>query len=445
MDTGPSRLPRFRDLLVVALLLAACSGRPAREGPDTVLLLHTNDIHSHLLPGDDGIGGMARIAGYVERERAVRADVLFLDAGDGVAGTPVSSLFQGRPAFAVMNSMGYDAMAVGNHEFDHGWPLIEQYREIAAFPILCANASGPGGRPLADAEWVLIEVDGVRVGVIGVVTPMTPEITAGGCTDGCEFRPAALAVRRLLPEVEKKADLVVVLSHLGFEEDKALAKEVPEIDVIVGGHSHTEVKEPVRVGQTIVVQAYEYGKRIGRLELTVEDGRVTAYTGGLVTVNAALPISGRTRAVVDVWEDRVRERVDVKIGRSEREYGKKALAAPIERIYRETLRTDFGFQNRGGIRATLPKGDILARHIWTILPFENTLVTVRVRGSALPKHMAPRGTEIDEDRVYSVATNSFVADHADRYFPDGIEGVTDSKIGMRDAVLDWVKKHGGIE
>jgi 2',3'-cyclic-nucleotide 2'-phosphodiesterase/3'-nucleotidase len=141
----------------------------------------------------------------------------------------------------------------------------------------------------------------------------------------------------------------------------------------------------------------------------------------------------------------VKDRVDVKIGRADRDYGKKALAGPIEEIFRQTLSADFGYQNRGGIRATLPKGDILARHIWTILPFENTLVTVRVKGAALPAHMAPRGTKIDPDRVYTVATNSFVADHADRYFPDGVESVTDSGIGMREAVLNWVKKRGGIE
>ncbi|MEN8150693.1 MAG: 5'-nucleotidase C-terminal domain-containing protein, partial [Planctomycetota bacterium] len=305
----------------------------------------------------------------------------------------------------------------------------------------------PDGKLLADLAWKRFEVDGLRVGVIGLTTTETPEITAGGMAAGCAFRPAAEALAELLPEVEAESDLVVVLSHLGHEGDLALAKAFPGIDVIVGGHSHTVVPEPVFVGETFVVQAGSCGRMLGRLEVTVETatGRVRKVEGSLLEVTADFPVSARTAAIVKTWEDRVAAEVDVKIGTATKAYDKAGLKTRIEAIYREILETDMGFQNPGGIRATLSAGDVTIRHVWTILPFENTLVRVHVLGMNLPDGMRPEGGDVDPHHVYTVATNSFVADHADRYFPNGIEGIDDSGIMMRDAVVEWVREHGGFE
>ncbi|MHC4470675.1 MAG: bifunctional metallophosphatase/5'-nucleotidase [Planctomycetota bacterium] len=447
MDTGRSR---NAILAVLALLLVAGVGLHARaeEGAeDTVLILHTNDVHSHLVPAADGTGGLARIGGYVAKRRAERPDVLYLDAGDAVAGTPVSSIFKGRPVFQVMNVTGVDAFAIGNHEFDYGWRLIEEYRRIASFPILCANATGPKDAVLADAPYRVLDADGVRVAVIGVVTPGTPEITAGGATDGVTFRPAAEAIRPLLPELAKKSDLVVVLSHLGLEGDRALAAAVPEIDVIVGGHSHTVLEKPLTEGRTVIVQAGSYGKYVGALDLTVdlESGTVKQSRGSLVPVDAKLPASSKVSAAVEVWEAKVREKVDLKIGVAARDLDKRQLKRLIEEVYQRALETDLGYQNPGGVRAAIGKGDIRVRDVWTVLPFENTLVTVRVKGASLPEWLARRIPKVEPEHVYTVATNSFVTSHLDRYFPNGIEGMKDSGKSMRDTVIEHVKATGSLE
>lgn len=449
MDTNRSRLPALPAalLVVAALLVAACAGdaRPPHDGSRrTLLILHTNDLHSHLEPGEEG--GLARIAGYVEGVRARRNDVLLLDAGDAVAGTPVSSLFEGRPVFTVMNVMGYDAMTLGNHEFDYGWPLVDEYAEIAAFPLLCANVRAPDGRRFGDAPFRVFTVNGIRVGVVGLVTDTTPEITAGGTVTGCEFEPPAGALARILPDVERESDIVVVLSHLGLEQDKALAAAVPGIDVIVGGHSHSEVLQPLSVGATIVAQAYRYGARVGRLDLEVDvtRGVVVSCRGELIAVDDNLPSSPAVRAAVAAWEEPVRDRVDVVIGRADRDWSKAELATPIEAIYRERLGTDLGYHNRGGIRATVPAGDVTIRRIWNVLPFENTLVTLSVRGANLPRPLLEQTPDHDPDRVYTVATNSFVAAHLDRYFPAGVESVEDSGVPMRDAVIEAVRSSGRL-
>ena len=435
-------------LLPVLLLAASCagsgsSGRPER---DTVLLLHTNDTETRLVADRDGEGGMARIGGVVDRARAERPDVLLLDAGDAVTGTPASSLFEGRPVFHVMSEMGYDAMALGNHEFDHGFARIADYRRIATFPLLAANLVGPDGGLLADAAYEVIDVDGVRVGVIGVITPDTPRMTIGGATTGCAFEAAEAALARLVPEVEKRADLVVVLSHLGHDEDRELAAAVPGIDVIVGGHSHTELAEPDVVGGTLIVQAGHMGKRLGRLELTVDlrTGTVARYDGRLIRVDARLPESARVRSAVAVWEGRVAEAVDVLIGAADRDLGKPELRRATGEIYRRVLGADLGYQNPGGVRATIAAGPIRIRDVWYVLPFENTLVTVRVRGGALPSWAKERIGRVEPDRIYTVATNSYVADHPEQYFPGGVESVRDSGREMRGAVIDWVREHGGL-
>jgi len=444
MDTNPSRL--FFAVLLLALLTACASG-PADSGAATLLVLHTNDLHSNLLPHPDGEGGLARIAGYVANERARRADVLFLDAGDGVTGTPVSSIFGGRPIFHVMSVMGYDAMALGNHEFDHDWSRIEEYRRIAGFPILCANARGPDGSLLADAAYRIFTVKGLDVAVIGILTPTTPQHTARGLTEGCEFLPAQSTIEALLPELEPQADLIVVLSHLGIEHDRLLAAAVPEIDLIVGGHSHTELTAPEIIGKTVVVQALAEGRRIGRLELRIDRdrGEIIAVNGSLITVDDRLPADRAVVGAVAVWEDQVSEQVSEVLGRAARDIGLVELRAHAARVFREVLGTDLGFQNEGAIRAVITAGPIRVRDVWNVHPFDNTLVTLRIRGDALPAWAIEELGSVTPDRIYTVATNSYVPGHLERYFPDGILGTVDSGRPMRDAIIDAVRAEGGFE
>jgi 2',3'-cyclic-nucleotide 2'-phosphodiesterase (5'-nucleotidase family) len=446
MNTKPSSRSTVRSLLL-ALILAVVPLSPATGRDPTVVrlvVLHTNDIHSHLLPDREGRGGLARIGGYVEQVRAREDHVLFLDAGDAVGGTPVSSVFTGRPIFHVMSVMGIDALAVGNHEFDHGWKRIDDYREIATFPLLCANATAPERRRIGDADWTRFEIGGLKIGVIGVITEVTPEITVAGATDGVTFEKPADAVRRLLPEVRAASDIVILLAHLGHDEECALAREVRGIDLVVGGHSHTVVKEPVREKETVVLQAGGFGHYVGRVEIAfdVERRRIIRIEGELVEVNAKLPVSARVRDAVETWEEKVAEQVDVVVGRAKRRLDRDALRDLIEETFRTALATDIGFQNSGGIRAELTAGDIRIRDLWNVLPFDNTLVAVRVKGSKLPAWATNRMGDVNPDGFYTVATSSFVAGHADRYFPDGIEGMTDSGRGIRRVFIEAVRRAG---
>jgi 2',3'-cyclic-nucleotide 2'-phosphodiesterase (5'-nucleotidase family) len=432
--------------LLLAALAAACAAGP-RE--DTVLLLHTNDVHGH-------IERMPTLAGLVKAEREKRRDVLFLDAGDAVSGTPVSTVFRGTPVYSVGNLAGYDAACLGNHEFDHGFARIAAFRETAAYPLLCANAwapappPGPNGKGedrgplLGDAPWTVLDCDGVRVGIIGLVTEKTPGMTVRKGNEGVVFEPAAAALRRLVPEVRPKCDLLVALTHLGYEEDVELARTVPGVDVIVGGHSHTDLPGPVQIGDTVIVQAFCYGQRLGRLELTVdlEKRRVLKWEGRPIPVDpASQPRDPLVAAAVEEFEKQVARTVDVAIGTARADLSRQELKSITERAYRETLGCDFGLQNDGGVRDVIPKGPVTIRQIWTVLPFDNTLVKVRIRGARLPEAWKRQRRDVDPERIYTVATNSFVADHLEKHLPGCEPGVEDSGIALRDAVVAWVRKN----
>jgi 5'-nucleotidase len=423
--------------LLAALGAAACAAAP-RE--DTVLLFHTNDLHGH-------VERLPTMAGIVKGERERRRDVLWLDAGDAVSGTPVSSITKGTAAFTVGNFAGIDAACLGNHEFDYGFARIAKYREAAAYPLLCANARSPEGELLADAEWTVIAVDGVRVGIIGLVTEQTPWATTRRGNEGLRFEPAREALERLVPLVREKCDVLVALTHVGYDEDVALARGVKGVDVIVGGHSHTDLPAPVQVGDTVVVQALCYGLRLGRLELTVDldRKRVVKWEGKPIVVDPERqPRDAATAAAVAEMEKTVAKAADEFVGTAARDLGKEDVQALAERVLRETTGAEFGLQNDGGVRATIPKGPVTVRRIWEAFPFENTVVKVKVRGAALLPE-ATRGAKVDPERTYVVATNTFVADHLDKYLPGADPAVEDTGVVLRDAVIEWVRKHPDLK
>ncbi len=424
-------------VLVVLSALTAC----AADRYQRVTIVHTNDLHGHV----EKAPAMAAVA---QRARAANPHTLFLDAGDCITGTPISTLYQGRPIFEIISLMGYDAVAIGNHEFDHGWPLLREFQELCDPPLLCANARDPEGRAFGDAPYRVFELGGVRVGVIGLVTEQVPTLTVKKASAGCTFGDPIAAARELVPKVRKECDVVVLLTHVGVEHDAALAGAVEGIDLIVGGHSHTELKEPLEVNGTRIVQASSYGRRVGIVELywDREDRRLTNVQGHLVKIDPrTMPNAPLVKKAVDAWESKVAERVSIVIGRADRKMGRKALRSALERIYRDVLETDFGYQNTGGIRADLAAGEISVRDVWTILPFDNTLVRMRLKGEQLTKYMRGRlGDRFDPEREYVIGTNSYVGDQQKKYFGTHDVPVEDTGLMMRDVVEKWVRENGGF-
>lgn len=432
-------------VLIVSVLMLA----PAAAEQRQLIILHTNDFHGRIKQEHE-FAGAARITALVNQVRKNNEAVLFLNAGDSISGTPVSTLFEGVPIFEVMNMMGYDASALGNHEFDHGYRQIEKFRDIATYPLLSINAYSPKGELLADAPFLIKDVAGIKVAIIGVITEQTPHMIIPLGNEGISFADPKEAVEAVVSALCGKVDVMVLLSHVGHEEELELARQTHCIDVIVGGHSHTVVDPGVMVGKTLVAQAGEYGSHVGIIKLTVDTktNKMLRVTSALIAAKALPDPVPKVAAAVKAWTDKVADQVDYEIAQASRDYSEEELQGIFEDILTDATGAEFGFYNMGGIRDIIRKGSVTARNIWTIEPFGNNLVTIRAKGSIV-RRMLGKGQDdphllaasLDNDRTYWVATNSFIGSHVKKDEPDAVEIVYDQAL-IRDVLIDHIKAHG---
>ncbi|RMG07041.1 MAG: bifunctional metallophosphatase/5'-nucleotidase [Planctomycetota bacterium] len=415
--------------------------RRAWTQPVGLTVLHTNDLHGHVLgrgerPADGGLVALGRAIFQARDEARARGDgVLLLDAGDLWQGTPEGNLTSGEVVVAWLNRMGYDAVVVGNHEFDHGVAALVRLASLAEQPWLACNlleeASGvrPGwlGRGsspetpdrLRGAGLVKIvrcgDVD-VRVGIVGVTSADTEQLTAAGRTEGLRFRDEVRAVEDALAALPP-VDVVLLLSHAGLEEpagagsswggpDVRLAAAFDgRVDVVIGGHSHTRLESGLRVGGVLVAQAGANGEALGQIRLRLRPPRPTGPRAGrpLVEASASLrPPGDDLYETLAPYLRAVEEQVGLPPGglegaaepvgeltaplRRSMEYESSALGNLVTDLMRGVSQDppiDVAFQNKTGLRADLEAGPIAWRDIYEVAPFGNTVVTLLLRGADL--------------------------------------------------------------
>lgn len=409
----------------------------------TVVVLHTNDLHANMLPDDQGSGGMANIAAYIKSVKASRPDVLAVDAGDMSAGKrnkPVPLPFYGRAMFEVMNRCGYDAATLGNHEFDKGPNEVYEFRRAVDFPLISSNLVYQSTL-IADAPTALIDVNGLTIGLIGITTE---DYFRSGLVNSL---PIPETVQKCIDELEPKAHLIIGLSHLGCDKDCELACAVSGLDVIVGGHTHTLLCDAVDISDTIIVQAGEFGEHVGRLELSIDldTEEILEATSSL----AGIPVSGlvpdpETQAVVEAWERKAAETHDGIIGKNSQPMTISEVTAVMEQIWKETLQTDFAYQNPDGTQAPLPPGDISAADVLACMPFENTLVVLTLTRQQV-LDVLPHALFSTNKPLYTLVTNSYAAQRIiDQYAITG-DYVQWTAINWRDPVIDSIKAHGSLD
>jgi len=450
-----------KTVLLLSFLLATASwaGQP-------LTLLFFNDFHAHLEPfeavkGEGEVGGLARLAGVasaVRDENAASGVPTFLViAGDVLQGTPYSTVYRGEAEFAALNEVGVAAMCLGNHEFDYGQENLRHLIEIADFPVISANvavAAGVGNGAFTE-KTVWLEAGEAKILVIGLTTPETPITTAPRNVVGLAFGEPAETASALISQYGGQADVVVALTHLGFENDLALARAVPALDVVVGGHTHTMVEEPAVVGKTSVCSAYEYGMYLGRMDLEVADGGGVVVTGyELLPVTAEAPEAEAVTAAIDEYKAGLSEKLGVVVGRVDTVLHRQAISERetnfgdfVADVTREAAATEVALVNAGGVRADLGPGEITLGDVLTALPFGNEIVVLDVPGATLRAafelcarekvgeggflqvsgvayEVAPGGElaevtvggeALADDKVYAVAMPDFLAEGGDGY------------------------------
>jgi 2',3'-cyclic-nucleotide 2'-phosphodiesterase (5'-nucleotidase family) len=521
--------PPVTGLLLLAFLAAGgevtTPGRAtaaATAEVDSLVLLHTNDVHSHLDPrrasSGEAIGGAAARAALLARERARGGVSLTLDAGDVFQGTAYYNFFRGVPDYRVMSRMGYDLGALGNHDLDDGPLSWLRASRDARFPILSANvfvaaeSAWAAGRPPVPAalrkgaRWiggapvpesaplrrlceasVVRQVGGRRIAFLGLTTGDLPRIVSVGPNRGVAVSDPVAVAEALVPELRRKADVVIVLSHIGVEEGRRLARRVPGIDVIVGGHTHTLLKEPVFVPNpadengfhgTAIVQAGSRGEWLGRTVLRFDGKRLTAVTGTVLPVRPGAGEDAGVERILEPYRDSISTRMAAPVFRTSRAYGTAGLKdgdTPLGNFVADALRepvhADIAIQNVGGIRGGIPKGNVTVGDLYSVLPFENRIVIVEMRGwqvRGLLDFIARRigkggfaqvsgvrftirrdrasdigvgGKPLDPNRTYRVATIDFLYDGGDGFTAFAKAGpAEDTGREQREAAIDFLRR-----
>lgn len=388
---------------------------PAALAPDRFQILHTNDIHGKLDPGTVTTGGrsfeqggLALIGGMVQRQRARAPErTLVLDAGDAWVGQLISAIDRGRSIVKAMSLIGYDAMALGNHDFDWGQDELAARAKEATFPFLTANVveEATGAAPPFARPFIVKDLKIARVAIIGLSYPSASIIRAAS-VKGLRFLPAVESVRKHIPEMQKQADVIVAVSHLGIEGgssrigggDTALAQAVPEIDLIVGGHDHLAFRTARSVGKTKVFQSGANGDNLGRVEVTIDPAtkKVTAVQGAdillPVSTGAAPPQPEVAKLVAERRSEAEKAGAKV-LGRAtdvfvqDREMnnplGNVVADALLEYGKQQGWRTEVAFYNSAGTRSSVSAGDITYTKLAQVLPFQNSVVNVDLTGEQL--------------------------------------------------------------
>jgi 2',3'-cyclic-nucleotide 2'-phosphodiesterase (5'-nucleotidase family) len=406
-----------RPTYIALLALAAACAPPPAAGPapeaavKRVRIVHTNDFHGRLTPqtaNGRSLGGSAVLAAHFDSAVAgFDGPTLILSAGDDMQGTAISNLSWGRATIAAHNASGYDAAALGNHEFDWGQDTLRARVAESRFPWLAANLFVEGTRrqPEWVRPWIMLERGGVRTAVIGIALQETPEIVLAGRTAGLEFGDEAPAIDQAAREAwAAGADFVVVTAHVGATCEQAgtapaeastgcrgelleIADALTErVDLIVGGHTHRRVLS--QEDSIPVVEAASYSMAYSVTDLERRDGRAAA-TRREVRAPFADEVSPDTQVarVVEDWERRVRpitERVVVTSAQPlEQGRGESALGNLIADAHRVRTGAQASLINNGSIRRSLPAGPLTWGTLFELQPFGNAMVTVRVTGAQL--------------------------------------------------------------
>ncbi|WP_430885083.1 5'-nucleotidase C-terminal domain-containing protein [Fusibacter sp. JL216-2] len=477
-------------ILVLAMVMSMNVVTFADEDGTEITIVHTNDTHSRIDEGKyDGMG-FAKIATKVEELRAQNPNLLLLDAGDTFHGQTIATLVEGESIVTIMNAMQYDAMTAGNHDFNYGQERLLELAEMANFPVMGGNVK-KDGEPLLD-EYIIKEIDGVKVGIFGLSTPETTYKTHPLNVIGLTFEDPAIQAQKMVDMLEGQVDVIVALGHLGVDESstytsEAVINSVDGIDVFIDGHSHTALEGGKMVGDTLLVQTGEYDKNLGIVNLMVKDGMVTAEAS-LFSKEAAADVTPNAAIVSVIDEVKAENEVitNVKVAstsvtldgeRGQVRAGETNLGNMIADAMIDVTGADVAITNGGGIRASINPGDITKGDVITVLPFGNYVMTKEIKGSdilaaiehgidsypetkgAFP-HISgmrvefdpnqPAGSRIvkvmvggemlDPNAMYTLATNDFMAYGGDDYGMFADYPILGEFDGLDEVLIDYMAK-----
>ncbi|WP_434288382.1 bifunctional metallophosphatase/5'-nucleotidase [Celeribacter sp. SCSIO 80788] len=466
----------LKKVLTTTAAMALMAG--AAHADYTLHILHTNDLHSRIEPitkydntcpeednaAGECFGGYARLATKVAEMRAELdgENVLLLDAGDQYQGSLMYTTYKGDVEAEMMDKIGYDVMALGNHEFDDGPEGTLKLIEHANFPVISGNLDVSQSNLLNGKvkNYVVLEVGGEKIGIISALAVDTPETASPG--PNVIFQDEADSLAADVAELEAEGvTKIIALTHVGVNKDLELAGEVAGIDAVVGGHSHTlfsneiegAMAYPTMVGEVPVVSAYAYSKYLGHLVLTFDDaGTLISATGEPILLDATVAEDADIKARITELAGPINElkakvvaeaAADIDGSREtcravECAMGNLVADAMLERVKDQGV--EIAIQNGGGLRASIQGGQVTMGDVLTVLPFQNTLSTFQVTGATIVEALENGVSEMADGagRFPQVAGMSYTVD------PAAEVGSRISDVMVGGAPIEMDKVYGAV-
>jgi 5'-nucleotidase/UDP-sugar diphosphatase len=378
-------------------------------------ILHTNDHHGRFWPNKDGELGLAPRATIIQNLRAEIQNegghVILLDAGDVNTGVPQSDLQDAEPDFKGMSLLGYDVMAVGNHEFDKPLPTILKQREWGGFPFISANIYNKETNERIFPSHIVKEVDDLKITIFGLTTEDTPYKSNPKNTKDFKFVPVIEEAKALVPVLRKETDVLIALTHIGHYPDEThgadapgdvtLARQVNGIDVIVGGHTQKPLFQPDIQNGSVIVQAAEWGKYVGRVDLEVLDGKVTLKDAKLIPVNLKdsqikIESDAYVESVLRPFKEKGDASLAIDLGTSDGEFvgtrdvvrsQETNLGNLVTLAYKSKVKADLAITNSGGLRYSILPGKVTYESVLMVLPFAGELAIAELTGEELKNYL----------------------------------------------------------
>ncbi len=467
--------------------------------PKSITILHTNDMHAGFLPHEaywvqttpkPMVGGFKELSWMIDSLRKVHPANILLDAGDVMTGTPISEfVYDGYPGgalFQMMNTIGYDAWTIGNHDLDISQDNLRGLIGITKFPAVSANLSDSAGKlVLGNKPCVILERDGLKIGVIGIMSLDLFRLTNTNNLKGLVVEPPAPIAQKYVDSLLPLTDLIVALTHEGVDDDSGLAMATHGINVIIGGHSHTRLKTPKLVNGVLICQTGSNCENLGELDLTVENHKIVSSQGKLLPLWAHHQTSDSPVAkLVDEVQQAVDKDYNVVLGSLTSDWkrsgrGESNIGDFIADAIREAAHAQIGVTNSSGIRKDQPAGPVRKSDLFEVMPFRNIVCTFsisgkglrefadrylhaliegrssiqlsgltclwkRVEGSPTVVSLRVDGNDIQDSLTYTFSTSDFVVDQGDKYLGFQPQHVTYTSTTVYQAMVDKVMREKNV-
>jgi len=517
---------RLSIVLVLTMLLSMFAGLPVMAETETTTTTTTtatetvaaetntieivtfNDFHGNVAEDTRDWGknlGMSKMVGKANELKAANPNTLFIAGGDNYQGTATSNLSYGAPVTDMMKGMGVIASAVGNHEFDWGKEYISKWAEEGNFDYLASNIYEKSTNE--PVEWALpykvVEQDGVKIGLIGLAHPDTLTLTKAEHVSGLEFRDPVESAQEwidflLAGKAEAGTpDVIIAVTHLDSKQDydtnvitgsaATLAEGVTGLDAIISAHSHKTVAG--NVNEVAIVQAYKYGRSLGKLSIERDDaGKVTdvvATVDNTYKTKNDIIADEATDVILAEYDEKLNPILSEKVGVASAEFSHgvpnvSALGLWTCEVMAKEAGTEIAIQNGGGLRRELYVGDITMGDLYEVMPYDNQLVKMELLGKDLKAAIENGllnpdigdgsfsglkvvydssaefksrlisltlldGTPVEDDKYYTVATNDFILTGGDKYDFSNAKNVVDTFIPIRDVMVNAIKTAGTID